>query len=109
MLTQWSDFKKQQRTGSAYRPSEVRLKDILKANLWFLKGGYLQRQEDIRELNTEMNLGLEALIERSITANENLVFKHTFNEQVENWIAKTDPTNVLLNRTPESAEEELSS
>ena len=27
---------------------------------------------------------------------------------MKTWIAKTDPTNVMLTRTPESAEEELS-
>ena len=110
VLTQWSDFKNNneqvlltdQIRGALERHSEGKplVLEGVDANF--------SNIEDIRELNTEMNLGLEALIERSITANENLVFKHTFNEQVENWIAKTDPTNVMLTRTPESAEEELS-
>ena len=62
--------------------------------------------EDIRELNTEMNLGLEALIERSIIIENK--YLSILLMVVENWIAKTDPTNVMLTRTPESTEEELS-
>lgn len=109
VITQWSDFKNNneqvlltdQIRGALERHSEAKplVLDGVDANF--------SNIEDIRQLNTEMNLGLESLIERSVTAHDNLKFKHTFNEQVENWIAKTNPTNVLLTRTPEAAEQEL--